>query len=59
MRDIATDPKVAANFVVLLILKLEASGALAASLHTYLPDGSKVASRLCMLQEGAGESKSK
>src|SRR2546427_2280770 len=40
MREIIHDPKLGANFVVLLIVKLDPSGALVASLHTYLPDGS-------------------
>ena len=41
MREIVQDTRVGANFVVLLIVKLIADGKLAASVHTYLPDGSK------------------
>jgi|ERR1700689_208913 hypothetical protein len=41
MREIIQDPEVGANFVVLLIVKLNAVGQLLASVHTYLPDGSK------------------
>ena len=37
MHQIADDPKVGANFVVLLIVKLDSSGALVAVVHTYLP----------------------
>ncbi len=39
MLDIVTTPQVGANFVVLLIIKLDASGQLEGSAHTYLPDG--------------------
>jgi hypothetical protein len=39
MRDIVTDKRVGANFVVLLIFRLT-SGAIEGSAHTYLPDGS-------------------
>lgn len=41
MREIIQDARVGANFVVLLIVKLAADGKLDASVHTYLPDGSK------------------
>ena len=41
MHQIADDPKVGANFVVLLIVKLDSSGALVAGVHTYLPGGVK------------------
>jgi len=41
MRQIVEDSEVGANFVVLLIVKLDAKGGLAATVHTYLPDGSK------------------
>jgi integrative and conjugative element protein (TIGR02256 family) len=40
MLDIATNPDVRANFVVLLIFKLGAKEELEGSAHTYLPDGS-------------------
>ena len=49
MREIALDPDVGANFVVLLVVKLEDSSRFAASLHTYLPDGSKHRSTLEMI----------
>jgi len=39
MVEIACDPKVGANFVVLLIFRLGQHGALEGSAHTYLPDG--------------------
>jgi hypothetical protein len=38
---IVQDHGVGANFVVLLIVKLTGAGQLLASVHTYLPDGSK------------------
>jgi hypothetical protein len=41
MREIIQDPEVGANFVVLLIVKLNQAGQILASVHTYLPDGSK------------------
>ncbi len=41
MHQIADDPKVGANFVVLLIVKLDSSGALIAGVNTYLPGGAK------------------
>jgi [CysO sulfur-carrier protein]-S-L-cysteine hydrolase len=46
MSDIVLDPSVGANFVVLLVVKLDNCGSLAGSLHTYLPDGSKHRSEL-------------
>jgi hypothetical protein len=46
MVEIATDRNVGANFVVLLIVKLNDAGSLLQSLHTYLPDGSKHRSRV-------------
>ena len=39
MRELATDTRVGANFVVLLIFRLNGA-ALEGSAHTYLPDGS-------------------
>ena len=41
MREIVQDPEVGANFVVLLIVKLNGAGTLISSVRTYLPDGSK------------------
>lgn len=41
MREIVEDPTVGANFVVLLIVKLESPHEMATSVHTYLPDGTK------------------
>lgn len=46
MREIVQDDRVGANFVVLLIVKLTGDGQLEASVHTYLPDGSKHRSQL-------------
>ena len=40
MLDIVTNPGVRANFVVLLIFKLDGKEDLEGSAHTYLPDGS-------------------
>ena len=48
MHQIADDPKVGANFVVLLIVKLDSSGALVAEAHTYLPGGVKHRSSVCL-----------
>lgn len=48
MHQIADDPKVGANFVVLLIVKLDSSGALVAEVHTYLPGGIKHRSSVCL-----------
>lgn len=41
MVAIVQDPKVGANFVILLIAKLDGKRELLATVHTYLPDGSK------------------
>lgn len=41
MHEIVNDPSVGANFVVLLIVKLDSSGALLSGVHTYLPGGIK------------------
>lgn len=46
MRAIVCDETVGANFAVLVILKLDANGALLGSAYTYLPDGTKHESRL-------------
>lgn len=46
MRQIVQDPSVGANFVVLLVLKLDNTGQLTGSAHTYLPDGSHHRSHL-------------
>lgn len=48
MHQIADDPKVGANFVVLLIVKIDSSGALIAGVHTYLPGGAKHRSSVCL-----------
>lgn len=45
MREIATDIAVSANFVLLLVFRLNGNG-LEGSAHTYLPDGSVHASQL-------------
>ena len=45
MRELATDAQVGANFVVLLIFRLNGAG-LEGSAHTYLPDGSVHRSQL-------------
>lgn len=41
MHEIVQDKRVGANFVVLLVVKIADDGKLDASVHTYLPDGSK------------------
>ena len=41
MRQIVRDAKVGANFVALLIVKLDPTGKLLSSAHAYLPDGGK------------------
>jgi len=46
MRQIVEDTRVGANFVVLLIIKLDEQGSLVGSVHTYLPSGEKLASEL-------------
>lgn len=48
MLDIVTNPSVGANFAVLLIFKLTSLGILEGSAHTYLPDGSVLASKLLL-----------
>ena len=48
MHQMVDDPKVGANFVVLLIAKLDSSGAIMAGVHTYLPGGVKHRSRVCL-----------
>lgn len=39
MQEIISDESVGANFVVLMIVKLDSQGALVGTAHTYLPDG--------------------
>jgi proteasome lid subunit RPN8/RPN11 len=41
MWEIVQDPKVGANFVALMIVKLDPASSLVASAHAYLPDGRK------------------
>ena len=41
MHEIVDDPKVGANFVALLIVKLDVTGNLVATAHAYLPNGIK------------------
>ena len=48
MVQIATDPKVGANFVVLLIFRLTTAEELEGSAHTYLPDGTIASSTLVL-----------
>lgn len=47
MHQIADDSEVGAHFVVLLIVKLDSSGALVAGVHTYLAGGVKHRSSVC------------
>lgn len=46
MYEIVSDASVGANFVVLMIAKLSASGTLIGTVHTYLPNGSAEKSTL-------------
>lgn len=39
MRALVTDPAMGANFLVLMIVKLDGRGALTGTVQTYLPDG--------------------
>jgi integrative and conjugative element protein (TIGR02256 family) len=48
MLDIIQDSKVGANFVVLLIVKLDSSSQVIATAHTYLPDGTRHNSKIQM-----------
>ena len=56
MRQIVEDPKVGANFAVLLIVKLGEKGELIATAHTYLPDGSKHRSNVSFGESGVHNS---
>lgn len=51
MLQIVQDEEVGANFAVLLIAKLELEGGLIATVHTYLPDGTRIQSNI-RLQRG-------
>ncbi len=51
MLQIVQDEEVGANFAVLLIAKLELEGGLIATVHTYLPDGTRIQSNI-RLQSG-------
>ena len=51
MLQIVQDVEVGANFAVLLIAKLELEGGLIATVHTYLPDGTRIQSNI-RLQSG-------
>ena len=51
MLQIVLDEAVGANFAVLLIAKLGLAGALIATVHTYLPDGTRIQSNI-RLQSG-------
>lgn len=46
MLQIVKDETVSANFVALLIIKLGPDGKMVSTVHTYLPDGSKILSTL-------------
>ena len=49
IQEIVNDAKVGANFVVLLIVKLDSEGQLVGTAYTYLPDGTKHKSDLSMI----------
>lgn len=51
MREIVLEASVAANFVVLMIVKLSPQGTLIGTAHTYLPDGSFQRSELVFCRE--------
>ncbi|WP_433694607.1 Mov34/MPN/PAD-1 family protein [Herbaspirillum seropedicae] len=46
MLELILDPKMAANFAVLIIVKLDVAGALVGTAHTYLPDKTRHLSTL-------------
>lgn len=46
MLQIVQDESVGANFVVLLIAKIGSEGELISTVHTYLPDGTRIQSNL-------------
>lgn len=46
MLQIVQDETVGANFAVLLITKLGSKGELISTVHTYLPDGTRIQSNL-------------
>lgn len=48
MQDIVSDTSMGANFVVLVIVKLDISGNLVGTAHTYLPNGATHRSTLIM-----------
>lgn len=48
MLQIVQDESVGANFVALLIAKLGAEGELISTVHTYLPDGTRIQSNLTL-----------
>lgn len=54
MREIITDRTIAANFVVLLVVKLGLEQILVGTVHTYLPDGQQKKSEL-VIQRAAIE----
>jgi hypothetical protein len=58
IREIVQDPKVGANFVALLIVKLDSAGNLIASAHAYLPDGGKHRGTVTIKMDG-GESRTR
>lgn len=51
MLQIVQDKSVGANFVVLLIVKLDPKGQLVGTAHTYLPDGMKARSTIAMCKD--------
>lgn len=54
MYEIISDTSVGANFVVLVIVKLDTSGELVGTAHTYLPNGSPQASTLILQRRHGG-----
>ena len=48
MIDIATDPSVGANFVVLVVVRLNEDGVLVGTAHTYTPCGEIVPAKLIL-----------
>lgn len=53
MLEIVQDESVGANFVVLLIVKLNPNGKLIGTAHTYLPDGRRVRSTIILDNQGS------
>jgi len=56
MRKLVTDPDVGANFLVLMVVKLDNNGSLMGTAHTYLPNGTTWKSELLLENQYAQDS---